>query len=309
MKLSVPAFAKTNWFLEIQGKRSDSYHQLVTVLQTINLQDGIQFTALDSKEIELEVDGYPAGPVEDNLILKAARLLETYAPGRGVRIRLDKRIPSGAGLGGGSSDAAVTLLVLNKLWECGLSLSELESLALRLGSDVSFFLHGGTAAGWGRGEQIQALDDPFDEEPILICHPGFSLSTAEVYRDLDFHPLSPSESELTTADLEPKIRFFHKALVDKAWALLHNDLENPVLSRYPALGEMKQLLEDNGCARVMLCGSGSSLLGLGAVASLEKAARGWATLEAGECFLCTTLSRVRYWELLSDSAGLDLRVQ
>lgn len=307
MELVVPAFAKTNWFLEIQGRRPDSYHQLITLLQTIDLQDSLSFTLLDSNEIELETEGYDTGPVEENLILKAAQLLKPHAPRRGIYIRLKKQIPPGAGLGGGSSDAGVTLLLLNRLWECYLPLDRLEKLASSLGTDVPFFLRGGMAAGWGRGELIQPLDDPFDEVPVLLCYPGFSISTSEVYRSLDFPLLGQSDAELTTNQLEPRIRFFHTALVDKAWALLHNDLENPVLSRHPALGEMKQLLEDNGCTRVMLSGSGSSLLALGTMDSLEKAAREWATLKTGKCFLCKTLSRSRYWELLNRSSGLDLR--
>jgi len=307
VEVSVPAFAKINWFLEIQGKRPDSYHELNTLLQTIDLRDDLSFTLLNSGDLQLEVSGFCTGPVEENLVWKAARLLQAGGPKKGAYIRLRKRIPSGAGLGGGSSDAAITLLVLNRLWNRHLPLSELDQLASSLGSDVPFFLRGGTAVGWGRGERIQALDDPFDGVPLLICYPGFSLSTSEVYRNSGFPLLGEPGAELTTSQVEPKIRFFHKALVDKTWALLHNDLEKPVLSRYPALREMKQLLEDKGCTRVILSGSGSSLLALGTAASLEKAAREWADLKKGTCFLCQTLSRSRYWATLHQSTGVNLR--
>src|SRR6266404_1886585 len=155
---SLPSYAKINWNLRILGKRGDGFHEICTVFQTISLHDTLHFTAND--ELFLTCDDPEIPTDEGNLITEAAnKLNEKFGTNFGTRIHLEKRIPSPGGLGGGSSNAAVTLIGLMRLWELEIAPSDLQSIAEQLGSDVPFFLRGGTALGTGRGEQIETLDD------------------------------------------------------------------------------------------------------------------------------------------------------
>lgn len=179
MALRAEAFAKTNRSLRVRGKRADGFHELDTVFQSIDLTDEIEVE--ESGRIELVTDD-PRLPVgRDNLVVRAAEMLAGFCgTSRGARIRLTKRIPIGAGLGGGSSDAAITLGLLARLWNLEHDRPPLETIAAKIGSDVAFFLIGGAARGTGRGEILTALaDDP--EERIVLVIPPFSISTAAVY--------------------------------------------------------------------------------------------------------------------------------
>jgi 4-diphosphocytidyl-2-C-methyl-D-erythritol kinase len=175
------AFAKTNLSLRVSGRRPDGYHELDTVFQTIDLADEIEVRL--SEEISLECDD-PAIPLgEENLVIRAARnLSETLGAGRGARIVLKKRIPPGGGLGGGSSDAALTLMLLSRLWKLAPTEKELARMAAGIGSDVPFFLLGGTARGTGRGEMLTPLPDR-PPTRIVVIVPPFAISTAGVYRE------------------------------------------------------------------------------------------------------------------------------
>ena len=180
--LTVRAPAKLNLSLEVRRRRSDGYHELCTLFQAIDLYDDLTVEPADGLTLIVEGD---APSDEENLVLRAAHMLAPYAGGNGAQMRLRKRIPSGAGLGGGSSDAAAALLVLNRLWDTGLERSEIEEMARTLGADVPFFLHGGTALGTGRGDTIEPLPDV----PTLwfvLSVPAFSLpnKTAQVFRNL-----------------------------------------------------------------------------------------------------------------------------
>src|SRR5579883_3102120 len=150
----VPAYAKINLGLEILGKRTDGYHDLVTILQTIDLAD--QLTCVEAVEVTLESNDPALAEDPKNLVLRAALLLrEAAGVERGASIRLEKNIPIAAGLGGGSSDAAATLRALNRLWGLGMNASELIALAGQLGADVSFFLRGGTQLATGLGDELE----------------------------------------------------------------------------------------------------------------------------------------------------------
>ena len=158
--LRLPAFAKINLRLRVLGKRSDGYHDLDTILQTISLHDTITFTVTESPEIVLSCDDRSLPTGADNLIYRAAESLRNrFATGRGVRIRLEKRIPTQAGLGGGSADAAVTLGALAYLWRTNTKAHELVEIASSLGADVPFFFLGGMARGTGSGKEVEPLRD------------------------------------------------------------------------------------------------------------------------------------------------------
>lgn len=276
--LVLDAPAKLNLGLQVLGRRDDGFHELVTVFQEIDLLD--QLSLFPASEISLQVRGLPVPEGEDNLVLQAARLLaEELGGSPGARLVLHKRIPAGAGLGGGSSDAASTLRGLNQLWGGGLEHEELRRLALRLGSDVPYFLVGGTALGMGRGEAVCPLPDLPALAVCLIC-PEQELSTPEVYKKGGF-PLT------VVRNYNIMNRFAQYALSGKGLdELVRNDLQEAATEMLPAIDEWCARLRHQGALAAALTGSGSAVYGLfpDAVAA-SKAAESLGTRT--RIFLCS----------------------
>ena len=249
----VRALAKINLDLRVLGKRPDGYHELRTIFQTVSLADtlDIGFTRGPRTTIELA----DSAEIPDNLVARAARVaMDAMRITGAVSMRLMKRIPMGAGLGGGSSDAAAVLLSLPVLAGRALSVETLCSLGQQLGSDVPFFLLGGAAAGIGRGTEVFPLADAGPRSGLIVA-PGVHLSTAEAYRALS--PRLTSESE------ENKIFSFQThtwSVADGAAAV--NDFEPVVFERESRLATLKQRLIGAGASPAMLTGSGSALFGL-----------------------------------------------
>lgn len=180
-RLSLPAPAKLNLFLHVTGRRADGYHTLQTLFQFIDLCDTLHFECRADGLIRLQ-DALPGVPPEDNLVIRAARLLQAASGcGLGADIQLDKRLPMGGGIGGGSSDAATTLVGLNHLWQTGLSLDQLAALGLTLGADVPVFVLGKAAWAEGVGEQLTpvTLEEPW----YLVAVPDCQVSTAQIFSD------------------------------------------------------------------------------------------------------------------------------
>ncbi len=284
--LRVRSFAKINLALAVLGKRPDGFHEIRTVFQSIDLHDEILLYGASG--FQLECEGLPDVAPEQNLVWKAAIALARLTRHTGgARIILRKRIPVGAGLGGGSSNAAATLLGLCRLWKLELEASELISLASGLGSDVSFFLRGGTALGIGRGEEIYPLP-PMAPGHLVVVYPGIQVSTTEAYRRLSL--------ELTSGEAATKIQGFCGRLCDGASyvAGIFNDFEAAILPAYPAVREAKSFLSDRGAVAVMLSGSGSSVFGFfldeESALAVERAScpKGWRVLPA------KTLSHAEY---------------
>jgi len=293
VRVTVPSFAKTNLSLEILGRRSDGFHELLTVLQTLDYSDELSFE-VPADEIALSIAGRDVASGRDNLIWAAAHLIkERCHIDQGVQIGLKKHIPVGAGLGGGSSNAAVTLIALNQLWNCELTRSDLVQLASQLGSDVPFFLTGGTGLGWGRGEQICSLPEMAREFSMLVYYPRFQVSAAEAYSELGDLPV-----QLTRPDLNTTIRRFREVLEAGDWSILRNDLEEAVFSRYPLLAARKRALLAAGCEFGMLSGSGSALIGISTAGSLEHAKEHLQESGDADIILCGTLSRQEYLDRL-----------
>ena len=253
--INLPSFAKINLDLRVLGTRPDGYHDLRTVFQSLAIFDNVTVTirrgplAVTCDEPDIPTD-------RRNLVWKAASLLHRTATGkttapRDVRIDLRKRVPSEAGLGGGSSNAAMTLLALNKLWKLELDLASLSRIGARLGADVPYFLHGGTALGLGRGDDIYPLAD-MPPVHVVILRPGFGVATADAYIWFD---------EERRRDKEP-----HHRPAPPGWpawsTTLRNDLETPVVRHHPAIGRIKQSLIDAGAAFAAMSGSGSAVFGL-----------------------------------------------
>ncbi|HVQ34440.1 MAG TPA: 4-(cytidine 5'-diphospho)-2-C-methyl-D-erythritol kinase [Candidatus Bathyarchaeia archaeon] len=247
--------AKVNLGLSVLGRRDDGFHEIATIFQAIDLEDRLEVVEAASLSLTCDDPSVPAD--ERNLVLHAARELQERFPSarsRGASIALAKAIPAGAGLGGGSSDAAGAILALASLWELDLDASVRGEIASAIGSDVPFFLHGGRALATGRGEVITALP-PGPSRPLIVGTPARPLSTAEVYRALAA-PLTPPEPAVTVT------RFLVKLAEGNDFARAENDLERAALTMRPELAAFKGALLDRGAEVALLCGSGSSVFGM-----------------------------------------------
>jgi 4-diphosphocytidyl-2-C-methyl-D-erythritol kinase len=282
----IRSFAKINLALSVLGRRTDGYHDIQTVFQTIDIGDVIEFRT--SAQLELHCIDLPGIRREENLVWKAASLLtSSFDLKNGAEITLRKNLPAGSGLGGGSADAAATLLGLRRFWNLGISGSDLVSIAEKLGSDVPFFLTGGTALGSGRGEKILPLPD-LPLHHLVIIFPGVHVSTAEAYRSLNLG--------LTSLQQDHRIQSFCGQVQTDGSNLtgIFNDFETSILPAYQAIREAKQFLEEQGATVALLSGSGSSVFGFFSDEESAFAATRRATREAWRVFPAKTLSRVEY---------------
>ena len=287
--MEIKAHAKINLTLEVLARREDGFHQIRTVLQELELCDILHLEEIPGGKIELVCSdpGLPVG--EENLAYRAARLLqEHHAPRKGVRIELIKQIPVAAGLGGGSSDAAALIKGLNKLWNLSLNLDTLLKLGASLGSDVPFFIYGGTCLAEGRGELVRALSD-FPPVKVLLAAPaGLKLSAGQVYGSLDLDKIPDSRA---TTDLLALLAR-HEDPCGKAWPemskTLCNHLEEPVLSRCKEVAILKQMLQEKGLP-VLLSGSGPTVFALSRAGHEIEAAGRALALEGYEVILTETV--------------------
>ena len=250
--LTVSAPAKVNLVLEVLGKRNDGYHEIRSLIQTIDLCDTLSFEA--DSAISLDCTE-PVLQGSDNLVIRAAELLkETGGCRQGARIKLVKQIPSSAGLGGGSSDAAATLLALNSFWKLEFKTSDLISLAARLGSDVPFYIHGGMALVKGRGEKVIPLPTPLSNWFVLLL-PSLSempQKTKQLYARLNDQHFTEGE-------------FISKAM--QSWlgnseissSLLFNVFDSIAFDTFPELEEYWKRFEQAGASDIHLAGSGPAL--------------------------------------------------
>lgn len=250
----VRAYAKINLTLDVIERRADGYHELATVMQTVDLHDTLCLTSTGEGRVEI-VCTRPELGNEENLAAQAARLLrERFSISQGVLIELCKRIPVAAGLGGGSSDAAAVLLALQQWWRLPLSLSELQALAATLGSDVPFFLTGGLALCEGRGERITPLVAPWPQSMrwLLLLKPAISITTARVFQAL---PASDYSNGSASREL---VEALQEARLPQPEDF-HNSLERGVLEQYLAVARAKADLLQAGASLVRLSGSGPTL--------------------------------------------------
>jgi 4-diphosphocytidyl-2-C-methyl-D-erythritol kinase len=257
MALEKLSHCKVNLLLNILGKRPDGFHELETVMHPIRIHDRLVFSR-GGQSIRLTCSE-PSLPTDSgNLVYRAAALfLEAAEVKDGVRIGLEKRIPLAAGLGGGSGNAATTLLGLNELFGCPLADSRLRSLAASLGSDVPYFLQDKPALGTGRGETIQPLE-PFPclrEATFLLIHPGFGIATAWAYQQLSRFPQALNGRPGRAKTL---ISLLQSAALEAAGFEFYNSLEAPALEKFPILGLFQEFLRANSAAATLMSGSGST---------------------------------------------------
>jgi 4-diphosphocytidyl-2-C-methyl-D-erythritol kinase len=279
----VRALAKINLDLRVLGKRPDGFHELRTVFQTISLADTLEIAYTPARKTAISLEDPLA--IADNLVVRAARLVMEAMRSTGrIEMRLTKRIPMGAGLGGGSSDAAAVLLALPALVGCALSLPKLSAIGEQLGSDVPFFLLGGTAVGIGRGSELFPLPDTPARRGILVA-PGIHVNTARAYRDL-----SP---RLTTELQQNKIVSFQSVTWDTAsLASARNDFETVVFEQHRKLATLKRRLVRAGAAVALMTGSGSALFGL--FPDGDGVSRAIELLGEVETFPISLVGRARY---------------
>jgi len=218
-----PSPAKLNLFLHITGQRPDGYHELESLFQMTDYGDTLYFAPNNTGEVRL-ITPFPDVPHDNNLIVKAAKQLQIHCQlNAGVDIHIDKILPLGGGIGGGSSNAATVLVALNQLWECGLTNHELATLGLTLGADVPVFVHGQTTFARGVGEQFTPA--PNTDAVFLVIHPGIHISTQTIFTSPDLHRNTPS------------IDF-----CDYTFANTHNDCEQLVVNLYPEVANLLQHL-------------------------------------------------------------------
>lgn len=295
--ISLPAFAKINLDLRVLGTRPDGFHDLKTVFQSLALFDNVTVT-MRRGPLTITCDEPDIPTDQRNLVWKAVSLLHRMSTGkssapRDIAIDLHKRVPTEAGLGGGSADAAMTLLALNTLWKLDLDMASLTRIAARLGADVPYFLVGGTALGLGRGDDIYPLAD-MPPVHVVILRPGFGVATAEAYQWFDEESRRPPR--------EPAPRPVPPGW--PAWsATLRNDLEVPVIRHHPAIGRIRQSLLDAGATTASMSGSGSAVFGLFERADAARrtandlARPGWLSLHT------RTLNRRDYARRISGVSG------
>ncbi|NUN93378.1 MAG: 4-(cytidine 5'-diphospho)-2-C-methyl-D-erythritol kinase [Verrucomicrobiae bacterium] len=261
--MRLQSHAKINLWLRVLGKRTDGFHEVETLMLPIGLADEIVLENHAESRIEFACDD-PALPTDSrNLARRAAELFrERCAPARGARIRLAKRIPLGAGLGGGSSNAATVLVGLNRLWETARTDGEIEKLAAEIGSDAAFFVKNRPALCAGRGERLAPVVSP-RAQPLLLAHFGFGSATAWAYHNLGAGSVGASR-RAAPKEFEIARRAFLSGKTDPlAPDLLLNDLEKPVYRKFPILEIAKEfLLAQTGVRGAMMSGSGSTLFAL-----------------------------------------------
>jgi 4-diphosphocytidyl-2-C-methyl-D-erythritol kinase len=260
--MRVRAYAKINLGLHVLGKRSDGYHSIETVFRLINLYDELEMVQYD-QGIHFSSNDPSLATDRTNLCIQAANLLRDLTGCHtGVEMRLTKRIPIGAGLGGGSSDAAATLRGLTKLWSLDISTEELQTISASLGSDVPFFFTGQTAYATGRGEVLERMVLPLPYS-ILVATPRIHVSTAWAYSSLRLNPAleRPNLRELLSAGVrDPSV--LRKELT--------NDFEETVFQKYPEIRKIKEKLLAGGAELALMSGSGSSAFGLFSSADIAK---------------------------------------
>ena len=237
MMIRVPSPAKLNLFLHITGRRPDGYHELQSIFQLIDLCDWLEFEQTDDQQIQIE--GLSSVDLEQNLIYRAAQILQPYAKTpSGLLIRLEKNIPMGAGLGGGSSNAATTLIVLNQLWHCGLNFEQLAELGVKLGADVPIFVHGRNAWAEGIGEHLTFID--LDQKQFIVLKPDCFISTQQLF-----------SQKTLTRDTKPS-KFCAYQIKPSDFG---NNFEPVARSLYPEVDEAMQYLDQFGVAK--LTGTGA----------------------------------------------------
>jgi 4-diphosphocytidyl-2-C-methyl-D-erythritol kinase len=291
MKNSVrlPAFAKINLCLHVMGRRSDGYHELRTIFQTISLHDTLELTLTPRPKIAIETSDAALSNGRDNLVYRAIEAIAAETGFRGgIRARLEKRIPIARGLGGGSSDAAAAIIGMLQLTKKKVPLERLTEIAAGLGADVPFFLFGGRAVAVNRGDEIYPLPDTRRRAVLVVSPRDIGVSTKDAYQWVS--------AELTNRPKAPNIWGFCALCWSRQESGVSNDFEAPVFSRHPRLREIRDGLLQEGAAAAALAGSGSAVFGV--FRNPAQARRAARSFPEDTTFIAETLSREAYGRAL-----------
>ena len=257
MKVRLRAFAKVNYALEVRGLRDDGYHEIASVLQSISLADELEIErSRGGFELLFEPEGAEVGPLEENTVYKAWALLwEVSGHELPVRMRLHKKIPAGAGLGGGSADAAAVLVGMNELFGLGLNYKELCDIGSRIGADVPFCLLGGTALGEGRGEVLTPLPAPPDHH-LVLAKPVRSAETGGIYRAYD------ARRSRSRSSVDPVMAALRSGNLPALGGALGNDLEPVTAGLVPEVAVYRRGLLQAGALGAAMTGTGTAVYGI-----------------------------------------------
>jgi 4-diphosphocytidyl-2-C-methyl-D-erythritol kinase len=291
-EIRIPAFAKVNLRLDVLGKRADGYHELRTVFHTVSLHDALRFRSRREQGIALQIHGneqLSQEATEKNLAYRAVDALRRELRIRpGVEILLQKRIPAGRGLGGGSSDAAAALLGYLQFTKKQIARQRLLEIASGLGADVPFFLFGGRALGIGKGDEIYPLPDIAKRALLIVSPKDIHVPTPDAYRWLH----APELASLTKFAANHKLFEFCALCWSAQREPLSNDFEEAVFRRHPRLAKIRRALLQGGASEALLAGSGSAVFGV--FPSPAMARRAVVGFPHDQTFVCETLSRSRY---------------
>jgi 4-diphosphocytidyl-2-C-methyl-D-erythritol kinase len=291
-EIRIPAFAKVNLRLDVLGKRADGYHEVRNILQTVTLHDTLRFRPARGSGIALQIEGNTQlsqeGP-EKNLVYRAVDALRRELKIRpGVEILLQKRVPAGRGLGGGSSDAAAALVGYLQWARKKLAATRILEIAAGLGADVPFFLLGGRALGIGKGDEIYPLPDIPKQILLLVSPKDIHVPTPDAYRWLH----APELASLTKSAANHRLFEFCALCWSAQGERLSNDFEAAVYRRHPRLNQIRRALLQGGASEALLAGSGSAVFGV--FPSPAKARRAVAGFPHDQTFVCETISRRIY---------------
>ena len=278
---TIKSYAKINFGLKVLDLLPDTYHSIFTIMQEIDFYDYITISKTKDSKINLEINGPISIPADgNNSCIKAAKLLyDNYSINKGINIKLTKNIPTEAGLGGGSSNAANTLSILNNIFELNINNHELEELAIQLGCDVPFFINGGTQICEGKGEKLTKLSAKFINYTMLLVFPKFSVSTQWAY--------SFFKNDLPKRFDSDKFRSFQDTI---DWKLFDNDFENIIKLTYPEVIKIRNDLESTKALFVSLSGSGSTMYGV--FDDFLKASSANQALKSYNCRIVKPINRI-----------------
>lgn len=252
-EIVVKSYGKINLALDVLYKRSDNYHEIRSIMQSIDLHDRLIFKEME-KGITIETNN-PDVPIDkSNIVYRAWEGLRPFAKGKtGIHIEIQKNIPVAAGLAGGSSNGAMTLKVLNKLWELNLKEEKLMDIGSKIGADIPFCIMGGTALAEGIGERLTPIK-PFVDKWVLICNPGIKISTPYAYSLID--------TNKKNYDLEDLIYSIERDDIRGVCRNLKNKMEEPIIKEYPIIQNIKDIMRDSGSLGSLMSGSGPTVFGI-----------------------------------------------
>lgn len=256
-KLDYKARAKVNLGLDVCRRLPNGYHEVKMIMQTVDMYDELEFIKRKDPDIILSVDSKdPLGDIGNNLIFRAAKLMREYfSIKEGVEIHLKKHIPVAAGMAGGSTDAAATMMAMNELFDLGQTKEQLMELVIKLGADIPFCIMGGTALAEGIGEKLTPLTPP-PQASILVAKPPIMVSTKDVYQGLRLDELAKHP------DIDGMVDALAKGSLEGITDRMENVLESVTVVQFPVIAQIKQLMKEHGAMNALMSGSGPTVFGI-----------------------------------------------